>query len=156
MCARLLRLVFLGWHGPKPGGNMINDGKIPENHEDRASDDRALSERLQRLSSSLDLKQKEIQRHETETEQAAGRSENFAKAFRVTADLVGGVLVGGFLGWALDSWLGTRPFGLAILLILGFCAGVLTMLRTLGVVKKAKWAKLQDENTPSHDGKDVS
>jgi ATP synthase protein I len=43
--------------------------------------------------------------------------------FRVTSELVAGVLVGGFLGWWIDRWLGTKPFGMLILLFLGMIAG---------------------------------
>jgi ATP synthase protein I len=46
-----------------------------------------------------------------------------AVAYRVLVDMIAGLLVGGFLGYWLDRWLGTAPWGLVTLLILGFVAG---------------------------------
>ena len=46
-----------------------------------------------------------------------------AVAYRVLVDMIAGLLVGGFLGYWLDRWLGWAPFGLVTLLILGFVAG---------------------------------
>jgi ATP synthase protein I len=46
-----------------------------------------------------------------------------AVAYRVLVDMIAGLLVGGFLGYWLDRWLGSAPWGLAVLLLLGFIAG---------------------------------
>ena len=46
-----------------------------------------------------------------------------AVAYRVLVDMIAGLLVGGFLGYWLDRWLGWAPFGLVTLLVLGFVAG---------------------------------
>ncbi|MBM3643734.1 MAG: hypothetical protein FJX02_05240 [Alphaproteobacteria bacterium] len=45
-------------------------------------------------------------------------------AYRVLVDMIAGLLVGGFLGWWLDRWLGTTPWGLVVMTILGFAGGV--------------------------------
>ena len=47
--------------------------------------------------------------------------------------MVGGVLVGAGLGWLLDRWLGTTPWGLIVFLLLGFAAGILNVMRAAGV-----------------------
>ncbi|HEU5017218.1 MAG TPA: AtpZ/AtpI family protein [Pseudolabrys sp.] len=36
------------------------------------------------------------------------------------------------LGWLLDRWLGTTPWGLVVLVMLGFAAGVLNVMRAAG------------------------
>ena len=46
-----------------------------------------------------------------------------AVAYRVLVDMIAGLLVGGFLGYWLDRWLGWAPWGLVTLLFLGFVAG---------------------------------
>ncbi len=48
---------------------------------------------------------------------------------RVGSELVAGVLVGGFLGWWLDRWLGTSPLGLLVMLFLGMAAGFWNVYR---------------------------
>ena len=47
-----------------------------------------------------------------------------AVAYRVMVDMIAGLLVGGFLGYWLDRWLGWAPYGLIGCLIVGFAAGV--------------------------------
>jgi ATP synthase protein I len=38
------------------------------------------------------------------------------------------------IGYLLDLMLSTKPWGLIVFLLLGFCAGVLNVLRSAGVV----------------------
>lgn len=52
---------------------------------------------------------------------------------RVGIELVSALLVGGAIGWGLDSWLGSRPILLGVFLLLGAIAGVMNVVRlTLG------------------------
>jgi len=59
----------------------------------------------------------------------------FARGFRLSTELVAGVLVGAGLGWLIDRWLGISPWGLIVFLMLGFAAGVLNVMRAAGVVR---------------------
>jgi ATP synthase protein I len=59
----------------------------------------------------------------------------YAMAMRLGADFVAGVVVGAALGWGIDRFFGTAPWGLIIFLMLGFAAGVLTVMRSAGLVK---------------------
>jgi len=56
-----------------------------------------------------------------------------ARGFRLSTELVAGVLVGAFIGWALDKWLGISPWGMIVFLLLGFAAGVINVMRAAGV-----------------------
>src|SRR5476651_1174474 len=44
-------------------------------------------------------------------------------AYRVLVDMIAGLLVGGFIGYWLDRWLGWAPYSLIVGLIVGFAAG---------------------------------
>ena len=44
-------------------------------------------------------------------------------AYRVLADMIAGLLVGGFLGYWLDRWWGTAPYMLVTMIFLGFIGG---------------------------------
>lgn len=58
----------------------------------------------------------------------AGR-EALGLAFRISLELVVAVIVGAGIGWALDRWLGTRPWGMIILFFLGVAAGLVNVYR---------------------------
>ena len=48
---------------------------------------------------------------------------------RVATELVAGVVVGAFVGWALDQWLDTSPLFLLVMFFLGAIAGMLNVWR---------------------------
>jgi ATP synthase protein I len=54
-------------------------------------------------------------------------------AYRVLVDMIAGLLVGGFLGYGLDRWLGWTPYALLGGLILGFAAGANNAWRAIRV-----------------------
>ena len=54
-----------------------------------------------------------------------------ALAGRVTTELVAGVVVGTFIGWALDNWLGTTPTLMVVFFFLGSAAGMMNVWRAL-------------------------
>jgi len=45
-------------------------------------------------------------------------------ALSAASRFVSAIVVGGVIGWGLDHWLGTKPFGLLILLLAGFVIGL--------------------------------
>jgi F0F1-type ATP synthase assembly protein I len=49
---------------------------------------------------------------------------------RMVFELLGGVAVGGFIGWQLDQWLQTAPWLLIVCLLFGLTAGMVSMIRT--------------------------
>ena len=54
-------------------------------------------------------------------------------AYRILVDMIAGLLVGGFLGYWLDRWLGWAPFALVTGLVLGFVAGANNAWRAIRV-----------------------
>ncbi len=48
---------------------------------------------------------------------------------RVATELVAGVVVGAFIGWALDKWLDTSPLFILVMFFLGAIAGMLNVWR---------------------------
>ena len=92
------------------------------------SDAERLSKRLHDLSERI-----QAETAEQAPAQGPGSSDQgsrYGVAFRLASEFVAAVLVGAGLGWLLDRLAGTSPFGLIILLLLGFGAGILNMART--------------------------
>ena len=54
-----------------------------------------------------------------------------ALAGRVTTELVAGVVVGTFIGWAFDNWLGTAPTLMVVFFFLGSAAGMMNVWRAI-------------------------
>ncbi len=73
-------------------------------------------------------------------------------AWRMVTELVVGMGLGVAIGYGLDSLFGTQPLFLVVFALLGFAAGIRTMMRTAGEVRKgrAEGALLRDGT----DGKD--
>lgn len=51
-------------------------------------------------------------------------------AMRVATDLVAALFVGGLLGYGIDRWLDTKPWGMVIFLFIGFAAGFMNIYKT--------------------------
>ena len=59
-----------------------------------------------------------------------------ALAWRMVTELVVGVMIGSAIGWGIDRLLGTLPLFLIVFGILGFVAGVKTMLRSAEEIQR--------------------
>jgi len=55
--------------------------------------------------------------------------------FRTGIEFVVAVVVATGLGWALDRWLGTRPWGTIVLFFLGVGAGMLSVYRAVAGIR---------------------
>jgi len=109
------------------------DGTQDQGHKP-PDDEAALSARLKRLGDRLT----EVSRH---SENGSGPRQTtdasaFARGFRLSTELVGGVVAGAGIGWLIDRWLGISPWGLIVFLLLGFAAGILNVMRAAGVVRE--------------------
>jgi len=51
--------------------------------------------------------------------------------FRIGLELVVAVFVGFAIGWAIDHWFGTKPWGLLVFLFLGIGAGLTNVYRVV-------------------------
>lgn len=101
-----------------------------------SADDASLSARLKTLDDRIS--QASVQRAESEPRsRPSSNSSAIGQAFRLSAEFVAGVAAGGILGWLVDRLFGTSPWGLIVCLLLGFCAGMLNLLRAAGMVKPA-------------------
>ena len=111
----------------------MSDARENGDHSKQQTNEAALSARLQRLNEGLARNQAGRPSDSPEADRAATAS-GYARGFRLSSELVAGVVVGAGIGWLLDRWLGISPWGLIVFLLLGFAAGVLNVMRSAGVV----------------------
>ena len=67
-------------------------------------------------------------------------------AWRMVIELVSGLAVGFGLGYGLDIALGTLPIFLIVFTLLGFVAGIRTMLSTAKEVQRNQELRLSEKN----------
>jgi ATP synthase protein I len=106
-----------------------------DGNRDKSPDEAALSARL----GSLDRRLSEVRGsrkigtdQQGNGEDQAARASAMAIGFRLSSELVAGVVVGAVIGWGFDRLLSTSPFGLIVFVLLGFTAGVVNVVRSAG------------------------
>ena len=106
----------------------MSDGTRGDRDEgSRSAEEAALSARLQRLGERLASANRPSE-NGSDSRQAA-RASAFARGFRLSTELVAGVLVGAGLGWLLDRWLGTGPWLMVAGIVLGSILGLYEFIR---------------------------
>jgi ATP synthase protein I len=110
------------------------DGGGSGNSDKSSSDEAALSARLgsldQRLSEIRGSRKVGTDQLEAEGGNGAARASAMALGFRLSSELIAGVVVGALIGWGIDRWLSTSPWGLIVMVLLGFTAGVVNVIRS--------------------------
>lgn len=114
----------------------MSDNKSPLPHSKLGSDDHKDVDRLGE-------KLREAQaRRETKTRRVQGQSDGGASskglgiALRIGIELVVAVMIGIAVGWFVDRWLGTKPWGMVVFFFFGTVAGFLNVIRTAGTLNQ--------------------
>ena len=94
--------------------------------EDRAAEQTRVANLSKRIAE-FESRQQEERRYRKAKLPTGG----MALAGRVTTELVAGVVVGTFIGWAFDNWLGTAPTLMVVFFFLGSAAGMMNVWRAL-------------------------
>jgi ATP synthase protein I len=100
------------------------------------TDDRdySLEERRERLSAKLAERQKGTVAEAARDKQSEESRKGMALGLKISSEFIAAIAVGTMLGYLIDRFVGTTPWGLIIFLLLGFCAGILNVLRAVGMV----------------------
>jgi ATP synthase protein I len=99
---------------------MSDKNSSSDNH------DAELKARLDKLSGAIKAEMVHVEderKAAASTTPVVGLGKAMGTGFRVASELVAGVLVGAFIGWWIDRWLGTKPFAFLIMMMVGTVAG---------------------------------
>lgn len=107
----------------------------PDHGRRGAGPDEDLERRKRELESKLAARNAERQAEQKRA--GGGGASGYGQAVKLSSEFIAGVAVGAGLGWIVDRFAGTSPFGLIVFLLLGFGAGVLNVMRSAGVVAQA-------------------
>jgi ATP synthase protein I len=122
----------------------MSDARANGDRNKPHTDEAALSARLQRLGEGL-ARQRAGETSNSPEENRAATASGYARGFRLSSELVAGVIVGAGLGWLIDRLLGIAPWGFIVFLLLGFAAGVLNVMRSAGVVASSGFDDLRKD-----------
>ena len=116
-----------------PGRETDGDGaREAQGGGDGAAAEGDLSARLKRLDARIERTRPSAPPVRSVRPDVPSGPSPLGQAMRLSSEFVAGVLAGAGLGWALDRALGTRPWGLIGLLLLGFGAGIYNVMRATG------------------------
>ena len=121
---------------------MANDahknGRGEGERDELPADEAALSARLDRLNHRLSevRNDRKSQTDQSGSGAAPSNASAMARGFRLSSELIAGVLVGAVIGWGIDRLLSTSPWGLIVFFLLGFTAGVINVMRAAGVANR--------------------
>lgn len=105
--------------------------------------------RLTESASAMEARNARQLSHEAAGQAAAGQ------AWRILADLFGGVFVGLALGFIVDRFAGTEPWGLIGGVLLGFAVSVFMAWRTAQrLMAQAKASGVEPKSVPFDDDED--
>lgn len=115
------------------GNRPDETGKASPGHQSKGDiRDDELERRRRKLEASLATRSPEGLEG---TENAkSGSLVGYGQALKLSSEFIAGIGVGVGIGWMIDRLAGTSPWGLIVFLLLGFCAGVLNVLRSAGMV----------------------
>jgi|SRR5271157_1943571 len=86
---------------------------------------------LARLGEEIDKARAERVRRQPVVQDRSALQQGLGLGVRIGIELVVAVVVATGLGWAIDRWFGTRPWGMIVLFFLGIAAGMLNVYRAV-------------------------
>lgn len=98
------------------------------------SNEDELSLRKKHLSEEIDAARHNQALHDNEPDPLIApvtSSAGMALGVRLSSAFVGTIIAGAFVGWLIDHFFSTSPWGLIILICVGFIGGFLNLLRVL-------------------------
>src|SRR5438128_6797012 len=92
---------------------------------------------LARLGEEIDKARAQRVRGQPVAAERSSLQQGLSLGLRIGIELVVAVAVATGLGWAIDRWLGTRPWGMIVLFFLGVAAGMMNVYRAVNSITRA-------------------
>ena len=136
--------------------NDNNDAPNGRGSDNRAPDGQ-LDRRLDALKQKLDdanARSEAASGNDPDSEQNAATRSGVAQAFRLSSEFIAGIVVGGGIGYLVDSFFDSSPWGFIVFFLLGFATAILNVLRAAGMVAESQMRlkPAQELHKRSQDG----
>ncbi|WP_273760078.1 AtpZ/AtpI family protein [Bartonella sp. ML70XJBT.G] len=89
----------------------------------------------------LALMRKQALKKQEEKDEGEEKQGGIARAVKLSSEFLASIIVGVVLGLGFDKIAGSLPWGLVFFLFLGFAAGVLNILRSVGYIAPSQVEK---------------
>jgi len=106
------------------------DGEGEGRKSSSPAEEAALAARLKRLGEAVNERRPAERAERPDIDPATASAS--ARGMRLASEFVAGILVGAAIGWGVDTWVGTSPWGLIVFVLFGFAAGALNAMRAAG------------------------
>jgi ATP synthase protein I len=112
---------------------------------------------LARLGERIDKARAErVRRQPAAASDRSALQQGLGLGLRIGIELVVAVGVATGLGWAIDRWIGTRPWGMIVLFFLGVAAGMLNVYRAVaGISTPAGYRRPGEDGAGTRGAKDA-
>jgi ATP synthase protein I len=108
---------------------------------------------LARLGEKIDKARAERVRRQPAVGDRSAMQHGLGLGVRIGIELVVAIVVSTGVGWAIDRWLGTRPWGMIVLFFLGVAAGMLNVYRAITGVRGPVGYRTSDAGAGAPKGK---
>jgi ATP synthase protein I len=108
---------------------------------------------LARLGEEIDKARAERVRRQPAVGDRSSMQQGLGLGVRIGIELVVAIVVSTGLGWAIDRWFGTRPWGMIVLFFLGVAAGMLNVYRAVTGVRGPVGYRTSDAGAGMPKGK---
>jgi len=110
---------------------------------------------LARLGERIDKARAQNVRSQPAVGDRSAMQQGLGVGLRIGIELVVAIGVATGLGWAIDRWLGTRPWGIIVLFFLGVAAGMLNVYRAVsGISTPVGYRRSGSDSTATRPGQD--
>ena len=116
--------------------------------------DTGLEQRLESLEARLNERRPRAKEAGKEAGPVDARS-GYAVAIRLSSGFISAILVGAGIGYLLDTFVGTTPWGMIVFLLIGFAAGIVNVLRSSGEMSdpyRSVWAPDEEDTNGNSPG----
>ena len=116
--------------------------------------DTGLEQRLESLEARLNERRPRAKEAGKEAGPVDARS-GYAVALRLSSGFISAILVGAGIGYLLDTFVGTTPWGMIVFLLIGFAAGIVNVLRSSGEMSdpyRSVWAPDEEDTNGNSPG----
>jgi ATP synthase protein I len=135
--ATMLRRDFEGSFHTSAGGGDGNAMSNPRDADDPQNDGAKPGSKFSDLGARIARARNDRPAQAAAERMRQGEMTGLGRAYRLGAEFVAAILVGLGIGWGIDQVFNTSPWGLIILLLLGFAAGVLNVIRATAEMNAA-------------------